>query len=124
MIRQELKSLKSDSQGAIITRLRPCEHQKMISQQVSGDEEQDCSTGQTELCSLLMQLKDNEAIMGEQQATIAQLADTLRRTQTEMELKKFKALHKQQQCYEKQIQEEEQRTDLWIKGLNDMECSN
>ncbi len=65
-----------DSEGVRITRLLPREHRKMLSQQqVSGDEEQGCSTGQTELCSLCTWLKDNEAIMGEQQAAIAQLED-------------------------------------------------
>ena len=36
-----------------------------------------------------------------------------------MELEKFKALHKQQRRYEKQIVEEKERTDSWIRGLSE-----
>ena len=32
---------------------------------------------------------------------------------------KFKALHEQQRCYEKQIVEEKERTDSWIRGLSE-----
>ena len=68
----------------------------MMSQQESGTEEYSCTADQTELCDLRKHLGDAEIFTGEQQTKIAEMEDVLVRTRTELELEKFKALHKQQ----------------------------
>ena len=106
MSRRELEALKTDSQNVVQTRLRPREHQFVMSQQESGTEEYSCMADLTELCDLRMRLDDAEVLAGEQQAKIAEMEDVLVRTRTELELENLKALLEQQRRYEKLIADE------------------
>ena len=69
--------------------------------------------------AIRMRLGDADVLAGEQRAKIADMEDILVRTQTELELEKFKALHEQQQQYEKLLAKEKARTDSWINGLKE-----
>ena len=108
MSRRELKALKRNSERVVQTRLRPCEHRLVMSQQETEAEEYSHSEDRTDECDLRIRLREAETLAEEQQAKIAELEDALGRTQMGMELEKFKALHEQQRHYEKQIVEEKE----------------